>query len=54
MALKLHYHLSFKKKIMNKLKQKNDYIDNETIVSLFILIILSFTTMIALFLLRNF
>jgi hypothetical protein len=39
---------------MNKFKQKNDFIDNETIFSLVILIILSFATMIVLFTLRNF
>jgi hypothetical protein len=39
---------------MNKFKDKNNFIDNETIVSLVLLIILSFTTMIVLFLLRNF
>lgn len=39
---------------MNKFKDKNNFIDNETIVSLVILIILSFTTMIVLFSLRNF
>jgi competence protein ComGF len=39
---------------MNKFKDKNDFIDNETIVSLVILIILSFATMIMLFTLRNF
>jgi hypothetical protein len=39
---------------MNKLKQKHDFIDNETIFSLVILIIISFATMIILFTLRNF
>jgi hypothetical protein len=39
---------------MKKSENKNNFIDNETIVSLVILIILSFTTMIVLFSLRNF
>jgi hypothetical protein len=39
---------------MKKSEKKQDFIDNETILSLVILIILSFTTMIVLFSLRNF
>ncbi|CAB4151757.1 hypothetical protein UFOVP595_29 [uncultured Caudovirales phage] len=39
---------------MKKSENKHDFIDNETIVSLVLLIILSFTTMIVLFSLRNF
>jgi len=54
MALKLHYHLTFRQKNMNKFKDKNDYIDKSTIVDLAIFTILSFIFMFILFTLRNF